>query len=76
MFGISDGSAMPVSNIAGWLHERELMQHLIQQHLNRAQKRMKNQTDKSRLERSFQIGDMFFLMLQPYVQTSLAPRSN
>jgi hypothetical protein len=37
---------------------------------------MKKQADKSRSERSFKVGDEVFLKLQPYVQSSLAPRSN
>jgi hypothetical protein len=34
---------------------------------------MKKQADKHRQERSFEIGDLVYLKLQPYVQTSLAP---
>jgi hypothetical protein len=37
---------------------------------------MKKQADKHRQERSFEIGDFVYLKLQPYVQTSLAPRSS
>jgi hypothetical protein len=48
----------------------------MKQHLLRAQHRMKKNADKHRVERSFQVGDMVFLKLQPYVQTSLAPRSS
>jgi hypothetical protein len=49
---------------------------LIQQHLTRAQKRMKHQADKSRSERVFSMGDWEYLKLHPYVQASLAPRAN
>jgi ribosomal protein L21E len=52
------------------------MQHLIKQHLARAQERMKRQSDKKRSERQFQIGDMVFLKLQPYVQSSVTPRAS
>jgi hypothetical protein len=52
------------------------MDTLIKQHLSRAKTRMKKQADKSRYERSFQVGNMVFLKLHPYVQSSLAPRSN
>jgi ribosomal protein L21E len=52
------------------------MQSLVKQHLARAQDRMKRQADKGRSERSFQVGDSVYLKLQPYVQSSLAPRSN
>jgi ribosomal protein L21E len=52
------------------------MNNLIQQHLSRAQRRMKNQADKARAERQFAVGDWVYLKLQPYVQTSLAHRAN
>lgn len=48
----------------------------VRQHLLRAQQRMKSQADKKRSDRSFTVGDMIYLKLQPYVQSSLAPRSN
>jgi hypothetical protein len=37
---------------------------------------MKSQADKWRTERHFEVGDMVFLKLQPYIQLSLAPRAN
>jgi hypothetical protein len=37
---------------------------------------MKTQADKHRSARSFQIGDNVYLRLQPFVQSSLAPRSH
>ncbi|XP_066320759.1 uncharacterized protein [Miscanthus floridulus] len=40
------------------------------------QQRMKSQADKGRSERQFNIGDYVFLRLQPYVQSSLAPRAH
>lgn len=49
---------------------------VIQQHLGRAQTRMKRQADKHRSERSFAVGDWVFLKLQPYIQSSLARRAN
>jgi len=52
------------------------MNRLIQQHLFRAQNRMKMQADKKRSERSFAVGDSVYLKLQPYVQSSLAPRAH
>jgi len=52
------------------------MNRLIQQHLFRAQNRMKMQADKNRSERSFAVGDSMYLKLQQYVQSLLAPRDN
>jgi hypothetical protein len=79
-FGI-DSASVPINpDVSSWLQERErereVMQNLVKQHLHRAQDRMKQQADKGRSERQFKVGDMVFLKLQPYVQSSLAPRSN
>jgi hypothetical protein len=52
------------------------MQQLIQQHLLRAQRKMKHQADKKRSFRSFEVGDSIYVKLQPYVQTSLGNRSS
>jgi hypothetical protein len=37
---------------------------------------MKKQADKHRSERHFNVGDEVFVKLQPYVQSTLAPRAN
>ena len=37
---------------------------------------MKNQADKKRSEREFQVGDLVFLKLQPYVQSTVASRTH
>jgi hypothetical protein len=48
---------------------------LIKQHLNRALL-MKFQANKNKSGHHFEVGDWVFLKLQPYVQSSLAPRAN
>lgn len=75
-FGISVSDAISVSDLSSWLQERQVMSCLIQQHLQRAKSRMKKQADHKRSERVLQVGDWVFLKLQPYVQSSLAPRAN
>jgi hypothetical protein len=52
------------------------MHSLVRQHLERAQLRTKRQADKGKSERSFAVGDMVYLKLQPYIQSSMARRTN
>lgn len=75
-FGISPADDQPVTDLASWLQDRELMSDLIHQHLVRAKQRMKKQADGHRSERQFQLNDWVYLKMQPYVQSSLAARSN
>ncbi|KAJ1254536.1 hypothetical protein BS78_K036900 [Paspalum vaginatum] len=75
-FGIVPDTACPVQDLSDWFSQRNLMNDLLRQQLSRAQIRMKRQADKGRSERQFQVGDWVFLKLQPYVQSSLAPRAN
>lgn len=74
--GVEAADACPVQDLQFWLLNREVTQSVIKQHLARAQERMKRQADKKRSERQFAIGDMVFLKLQPYVQSSLALRAH
>ena len=75
-FGLSSVDEQLVTDIAGWLHDRELMSALIRQHLLRTKQRMKHAADSHRSERQFQVDDWVFLKLQPCVQTSVADRSS
>ena len=51
-------------------HQQEVLQ-ILEDNLNLAQNRMKQQADQHRSERSFDVGDWVFLWLQPYKQMSL-----
>ena len=64
------------SEVITWSSDRQWMNQLLQQHLHRAKHRMKKQADQHRSERSFDVGDLVYLKLQPYVQSFLAPRSH
>ncbi|KAM3386101.1 hypothetical protein ACQJBY_009639 [Aegilops geniculata] len=75
-FGISDADACSVPELSTWLQDRALMLRLLQQHLERVRVRMKNQADKKRSDRVFQVGDSVFMRLQPHVQSSVAPRAH
>jgi len=74
--GITPDAACSVPDLQQWLEERQLMQELLRLHLERIRLRMKHQADKKRTERSFVVGDFVFLKLQPYVQSSVAPRAH
>jgi transposase InsO family protein len=74
--GLTLTDAVPSLDLQAWLDQRELMVKLVQHHLHRAQQRMKFQADKKRTDREFQVGDMVYLKLQPYVQSSVATRAN
>jgi hypothetical protein len=52
------------------------MTHVVCHHLLRAQQRMKFQAYKHSSERVFTVGDMVYLKLQPYIQSSVATRAN
>lgn len=56
--------------------ERKLLEDVVKHQLTRAQQRMKSQADKHRQEKEFAVGDMVYLRLQPYIQSSVAPRRN
>jgi hypothetical protein len=71
-----DLSVVQHPEVHTWVSDRGWMDQLLQQHLHRAKHRMKRQADQKRSERHFTVGDLVFLKLQPYVQTSLAPRSH
>jgi len=75
-FGIVPLHDISVPDLSDWLHHRNLMNQLLKQHLSRAQQRMKKQADKKRSERVFSVGDMVYLKLQPYIQTSVHHHSN
>jgi hypothetical protein len=75
-FGLTAESAVSLMPLSDWMQEKSMITTLIQQHMFRAQERMKHQANKSRSERQFTVGDWVYLKIQPYVQTSLAPRSN
>jgi hypothetical protein len=74
--GINNLQSSTSPELAGWLQQRQETAVLLQQHLLRAQQRMKHQEDKQRSEREFAVGDMVYMKLQPYAQTSVAKRSN
>jgi len=54
------------------LRAREECINMLKYHLERTQRRMKQWADKSRVDRVFEVGDLVYVMLQPYRQHSVA----
>lgn len=57
------------------LRTREAALKLVKFHLHRAQNRMKQQADKRRSDRNFEVGEWVYVKLQPYRQTTVVNRS-
>jgi hypothetical protein len=75
-FGISADLQCLVPDLDQWLQDRANMNDIIRQNLLRAQQHMKQQANKKRQERTFEVGDWVYVKLQPHIQTSVAKRPN
>lgn len=75
-FGITASVKIASADVQEWLQECSLITASVCQHLLCKQQRMKNQADKHRTERSFEVGIEVFLRLQPYLQSSVVKRAN
>ena len=53
------------------LRNRDQILHILQENLHMARNHMNQEVDQHHSEHTFQVGDMFFLRLQPYKQSSL-----
>nr|XP_040244229.1 uncharacterized protein LOC120963603 [Aegilops tauschii subsp. strangulata] len=73
-FAFTQVEESSVPDLSAWLQERAVMMDHLQQQLKHAQDRMKKQPDKHRTDRSFEVGDLLYLRLQPFIQTSVAQR--
>ncbi|KAE8656433.1 hypothetical protein F3Y22_tig00117000pilonHSYRG00047 [Hibiscus syriacus] len=65
-----------VHAVAELMRSREEIKQLVKVQLEQASNRMKQKADKNRSERVFQVGDLVYLKLQPYRQSSLALRKH
>jgi hypothetical protein len=54
-----------------WIIESQEILKLLKENLQTAQNRQKISADRHKIERSFEVGDLVFLRLQPYRQSSL-----
>lgn len=75
-FAITNEVQTHTPDLDQWLLEHHLLQDVIQYNLHRAQHRMKHYADLQHSEKEFVVGDLAYLKLQPYIQSSVALRSN
>jgi hypothetical protein len=54
-----------------WITESQEILKLLKENLQMVQNQKKISADKHRIERNFEVGDLVFLRLQPYRQSSL-----
>jgi hypothetical protein len=54
--------------VQDWVQQSQDILRELKDHLQRAQNQQKVQADKHRVERTFEVGDLVYLMLQPYRQ--------
>jgi hypothetical protein len=54
-----------------WITESREILKFLKENLQTSQNRQKMSADKQRIERKFEVGDLVFLRLQPYKQSSL-----
>ncbi|KAA0047237.1 Retrotransposable element Tf2 [Cucumis melo var. makuwa] len=66
----------PNSTLDQPLKDRDITLGALKEHLTLAQERMKKHADNKRREVEFQVGDLVFLKLRPYRQTSLRKERN
>src|ERR1700678_3475917 len=56
--------------VQDWVQQSQDILRELKDHLQRAQNQQKIQADKHRVERTFEVGDLVYLRLQPYRQAS------
>ena len=64
-------SSSPVQAVDAVLRNRDEVLRILRKNIHMARNHMKQQADQHRSERTFEDGDMVFLHLQPYKQSSL-----
>lgn len=58
------------------LQERDRMLGVLKENLQSAQEKMKKNANRKRREVEFMVGDLVFLKIRPYRQTSLRSKRN
>jgi hypothetical protein len=57
--------------VQDWIQKSQDILRELKDHLQRAQNQQKVQADKHRVDRTFEVGDLVYLRLQPYRQDSI-----
>jgi hypothetical protein len=57
--------------VQDWIQQSQDILKELKDHLQRAQNQQKVQADKHRVKRTFEVGDLVYLRLQPYRQASI-----
>ena len=65
-----------VAAVNDWMSGRVNWNLMLGDNLLKAQNRMKQNADRLRFDRSFEVGDLVYLKLQPYRQTTVTLRRN
>ena len=76
MYGLPSAITTPIVVVEDLLKERQFMAQLVREQLLKAQQRMEHYANKHHTDREFQVGDLVYLKLQPYKQTTVALRSS
>nr|GEW22164.1 serine--tRNA ligase-like [Tanacetum cinerariifolium] len=66
----------PTASIDASLAEHQRIINVLKISLDKTRKRMTKQANKKRMEKQFQVGDLVYLRLRNYRQTSVAARAN
>jgi hypothetical protein len=57
--------------VQGWIQQSQDILRELKDHIQREQNQQKVQADKHKVERTFEVGDLVYLRLQPYRQASI-----
>jgi hypothetical protein len=57
--------------VQDWIQQSQDILRELKDHLQSAQNQQKVQADKHRVDRTFEVGDLVYLRLQPYRQASI-----
>lgn len=76
IINLSQWGSTNIAQVEEMIQERKNQIEMIRGSLEKAQARMKHFADTNRTKRSFKVGEMEYLKLQPYRQGTIAMRKN